>query len=150
MKAASYEPIGTVREASGPNRFSASRPAPLSRRMQTITWVLVGAAVLVLALGAIALVVLLREAGDDGIPTVTDISATETRGAVEFRWPDPGLEEGDRYQVQIRDGESAIQASPLFRIDADAGDTVCITVTVNRDGKTGDPSTEACIDVLED
>jgi serine/threonine protein kinase len=150
VKATSYEPVGTVREASGPNRFSASRPAGLSRRMQIITWVLVASAVLVLALGATALVVLLREAGDEGIPTVTDISATETGGAVEFRWPDPGLEEGDRYQVQIRDGEGGIQASPLFRVDADAGDTVCITVTVNRNGKTGDPSTEKCIDVLED
>ncbi len=149
-KAASYQPVGTVREASAPNRFSASKPAPLSRRMQTITWVLVASAVLVLGLGATALVVLLRAAGDDGIPTVTDISATETGGAVEFRWPDPGLKEDDRYQVQIRDGESAIQASPLFRIDANAGDTVCITVTVNRNGKTGDPSTEKCIDVLED
>jgi serine/threonine protein kinase len=149
-KAASYTPVGTVREASAPNRFSESRPGPLSRRMQTITWVLVASAVLVLGLGATALVVLLRAAGDDGIPTVTDISATETGGAVEFRWPDPGLEEGDRYQVQIRDGEGGIQASPLFRVDADAGDTVCITVTVNRNGKTGDPSTEKCIDVLED
>jgi len=149
-RATSYEPVGTVREASSPNRFSASRPGPMSRRMQTITWVLVAAAVLVLALGATALVVLFRAAGDDGIPTVTDISATETGGAVEFRWPDPGLEEGDRYQVQVRDGEGGIQASPLFRVDADAGDTVCITVTVNRNGKTGDPSTEKCIDVLED
>jgi serine/threonine protein kinase len=147
-KAAAYEPVGTVREASSPNRFSASRPGPLSRRMQRITWVLVGSAILVLALGATALTVLLRAAGDDGIPTVTDISATEEGGVVEFRWPDPGLEEGDRYQVQIRDGEGGIQASPLFRVDADAGDTVCITVTVNRDGKTGDPSTEKCIDVL--
>ncbi len=149
-KAAVYQPVGTVREGSAPNRFSASRPAPLSRRMQTITWILVASAVLVVALGATALVVLLRAAGDDGIPTVTDISATETGGAVEFRWPDPGLDDGDRYQVQIRDGEGGIQASPLFRVDADAGDTVCITVTVNRNGKTGDPSTEKCIDVLED
>ena len=147
---AGYQPVGTVREASGQNRFSASRPAPFSGRIQTITWVLVAAAVLVLGLGATALVVLLRAAGDDGIPTVTDISATEEGGAVEFRWPDPGLEEGDRYQVQIKDGEGGIQASPMFRVDADPGDTVCITVTVNRNGKTGDPSTEKCIDVLED
>jgi hypothetical protein len=149
-KAAAYEPVGTVREASSPNRFSASRPGPLSRRMQTITWVLVGSAILVLALGATALSVLVRAAGDDGIPTVTDISATEEGGVVEFRWPDPGLEEGDRYQVQIRDGEGGIQASPLFRVDADAVDTVCITVTVNRDGKTGDPFTEICFSFLVD
>jgi serine/threonine protein kinase len=149
-KAAGYEPVGTVREASSPNRFSASRPGPMSRRMQITTWILVASAVLVVALGATALVVLLRAASDNGIPTVTDISATENGGVVEFRWPDPGLEEGDRYMVQVRDGEGGIQASPLFRVDADPGDTVCITVTVNRNGKTGDPSTEKCVDVLED
>jgi hypothetical protein len=149
-KAAAYEPVGTVREASSPNRFSASRPGPMSRRMQITTWILVASAVLVVALGATALVVLLRAANDNGIPTVTDISATENGGVVEFRWPDPGLEEGDRYMVQVRDGEGGIQASPLFRVDADPGDTVCITVTVNRNGKTGDPSTEKCVDVLED
>jgi eukaryotic-like serine/threonine-protein kinase len=122
----------------------------MSRRQQTITWVLVGAAVLVVALGAIALTVLLRAANSSGIPTVTDISATEAGGTVEFRWPDPGVEDVDRYQIQVRDGTSSIQRSPVFRVDAEPGDTVCITVTVNREGKTGDPSTEKCIDVLED
>jgi serine/threonine protein kinase len=148
--AAAYAPVGTVREGSAPNRFSESRPGPMSRRQQTITWVLIAAAVLVVALGATALVVLLRAANDSGIPTVTDISATETGGTVEFRWPDPGLDDGDRYQIQVRDGTSSIQLSPVFRVDAQTGDTVCITVTVNRQGKTGDPSTEKCIDVLED
>lgn len=145
-----YAPVGTVREGSAPNRFSESRPGPMSRRQQTITWILVGAAALVVALGVTALVVLLRAAGGgSGIPTVTDISATETQGTVEFRWPDPGLDDGDRYQIQVRDGTSSIQLSPVFRVDAEPGDTVCITVTVNRQGKTGDPSTEKCIDVLE-
>ena len=93
---------------------------------------------------------MLRITGSDGIPVVTDISATESGGTVEFSWPDPGLDDGDRYQIQVRDGTSSIQLSPEFRVDAEAGDTVCITVTVNRQGKTGDPSTEKCIDVLED
>jgi hypothetical protein len=149
-QSASYQPVGTVREASAPNRFSESRPGEMTKRQRTITWVLVGAAVLVVALGATALVVLLRAASDTGIPTVTDISATEAQGTVEFRWPDPGLDDGDRYQIQVRDGTSSIQLSPVFRVDAETGDTVCITVTVNRQGKTGDPSTEKCIDVLED
>jgi serine/threonine protein kinase len=147
-QAAAYQGVGTVREASGPNRFSESRP-PLSRRQQTITWVLVGAAALVVALGVTALFVLFRAASDTGIPTVTDISATETGGTVEFRWPDPGLDDVDRYQIQVRDGTSSIQRSPVFRVDAETGDTVCITVTVNREGKTGAPSAEKCIDVLE-
>ena len=144
-----YQAVGTVREASAPNRFSESRPEPMTQRQRAITWVLVAAALLVVALGITSLFVLLRAAGDDGIPTVTDISATEAGGTVEFRWPDPGLEDGDRYQIQVRDGTSSIQLSPVFRVDAQAGDTVCITVTVNRQGKTGDPSTEKCIDVLE-
>jgi serine/threonine protein kinase len=142
-----YAPVGTVREASGPNRFSESRPAPMSRRQQVITWVLVGAAVLVVALGATALVVLLRAANSSGIPTVTDISATESAGTVRFSWPDPGLDDGDRYQIQVRDGTSSVQLSPQFRVDAQPGDTVCITVSVNRQGKVGEPSTEKCIDV---
>ncbi|MBX3194456.1 MAG: protein kinase [Microbacteriaceae bacterium] len=145
-----YQPLGTVREASAPNRFSESRPAPLSRRQQIITWVLVGAAALVVALGVTAVAVLLRAANDTGIPTVTDISATESGGAVEFTWPDPGLDDDDRYQIQVRDGTSSIQRSPVFRVDADPGTTVCITVTVNRQGKTGAPSAEKCIDVLGD
>jgi len=148
-QAAGYDAVGTIREASAPNRFSQSRPAPLSKRQQTITWFLLGAAALVVALGVTALFVLVRAASDTGIPTVTDISATETGGTVEFRWPDPGLDDGDRYQIQVRDGTSSIQLSPVFRVDAEAGDTVCITVTVNRQGKTGDASAEKCIDVVE-
>jgi hypothetical protein len=149
-QAAGYQAVGTVREASAQGRFSESRPAPLSPRQRIITWVLLGAAVLVVALGITALFVLVRAADDTGIPIVTDIAATETGGTVEFRWPDPGLDDGDRYQIQVRDGTSSIQLSPLFRVDAQTGDTVCITVTVNRQGKTGQPSAEKCIDVLED
>ena len=144
-----YQAVGTVREVSGPNRFSQERPTQLTRRQQAITWVLVAAALLVVALGITTLVVLLRTAGDDSIPTVTDIAASESGGAVEFRWPDPGLEDGDRYQIQVRDGASSIQLSPVFRVAAEPGETVCITVTVNRQGKTGNPSTEKCIDVPE-
>ncbi|MGE3192963.1 MAG: serine/threonine-protein kinase [Microbacteriaceae bacterium] len=145
-----YQPVGTVREASGPNRFSQSRPAEMSPRQRAITWILVGAAALVVGLGAIALVVLLRATSSGGIPVVTNITATESGGTVEFRWPDPGLDDGDRYQIQVRGGTSSIQRSLEFRVDAETGDTVCITVTVNRQGKTGDPSQEACREVVGD
>ncbi|MEO8263690.1 MAG: protein kinase [Pseudolysinimonas sp.] len=148
--AAGYQGVGTVREGSGQNRFSESRPVELTRRQRAITWVLVGASVLVVALAITVVVVLLRVTSSSGIPVVTDIAATETGGTVEFSWPDPGLDDGDRYQIQVRDGTSSIQLSPEFRVDAETGDTVCITVTVNRQGKTGDPSSEKCIDVLED
>ncbi|HWH27049.1 MAG TPA: protein kinase [Pseudolysinimonas sp.] len=149
----SYQPVGTVREASAsPGRFSHSRPTgPIGRGVQTMTWVLAGAAVVVLALGVTVLIMLLRvSGGDSSIPVVSDISATANGGAVRFTWPDPGLEEGDKYQIAVTGGTSSIQSLPRFDVDAQAGDTVCLTVTVNRAGKTGDPSTEKCIDVLDD
>ncbi len=152
-KSTSYAPVGTVRDVSGPGgRFSHSKPgtAP-SRGVQRTTWVLSIAAVLVLGLGAAALVVLLRGTGNpDGIPVVTDITATTSGGAVRFGWPNPGLDDEDRYQIAVDGVQTSIQAQPSFVVDAQSGDTVCITVTVNRDGEPGDPSTEKCIDVLED
>ncbi|CAN5316905.1 hypothetical protein BH11ACT3_BH11ACT3_03130 [soil metagenome] len=151
MQSGDYKPVGTVRDVSVPGRFSQGRPVPPSRGVRTVTWVLAGAAVLVLALGVTALIVLLRASGgSDGIPVVTNITATTTDGTARFTWPDPGLDDGDRYQIQVSNGgASSIQLSPTFVVDGQAGDRVCITVTVNRDGKTGDPSAEQCIDVLE-
>src|SRR6185369_16638788 len=102
--------------------------------IRMLTWVLVVAAVLVVGLGVSATVVLVRTAAGDGIPTVSDISAVEENGTVEFSWADPGIADGDRYQIEMRDGSPSIQSSPRFVVDARAGETVCITVLVNRDG----------------
>jgi serine/threonine protein kinase len=144
------EPPATgVSEASLPPLFSHSRTQVPAPRQQATTWLLVASAVLAIVLGATALIVLLGSTGG-GIPTVGEISADTTGdGTVEFSWNDPGLAEGDRYQIQVRDGSSSIQTSSQFVIDAQTGETVCITVTVNRTGTTGGPSPEKCVDVLE-
>jgi serine/threonine protein kinase len=145
-----YEPLGTVREASPPAiKHSHSRPNDPGPGIRALTWVLVVAAVLVVGLGVSATVVHVRTEAGDGIPQVSDISAVEDAGTVEFSWADPGLNDGDRYQIEMRDGTPSIQSSPRFVVDARTGETVCITVRVNRDGKTGDPSTEKCVDVIE-
>jgi hypothetical protein len=34
-------------------------------------------------------------------------------------------------------------------VDAEPGDTVCVTVTVNRNGTSGVASAEKCVDVAE-
>jgi hypothetical protein len=73
--------------------------------------VLVVAAVLVVGLGVSATVVLVRTAAGDGIPQVSDISAVEDAGTVEFSWADPGLNDGDRYQIEMRDGTPSIQSA---------------------------------------
>lgn len=144
-----YAGVGTLREASAPGApASHSRGTRPPRVPQALTWVIVVASVLVVALGTTALVVLLRAgSASGGIPTVTDISASLSGTSVHFSWTDPGLAVNDRYQIQVVGGTSSIQSSPKFVVDAAPGDTVCITVAVNRDGKTGSPSSEKCVDV---
>src|SRR5690606_14099299 len=147
-----YAPVGTVRDRSGPDTpFSHSTPKEPTTGIRRITWMLAAAAGLVTVLGIIALVVLLRTVGD-GIPVVTDIRAdVGDQGRVEFSWPDSGIADDDRYQLTItEDGIAsvpALQASTRFVVDADPGDTVCLSVVVNRNGTAGAASAEKCVDV---
>jgi hypothetical protein len=78
---------------------------------------------------------------------VSDIDAAVTGNTVEFSWEDPGLTASDRYQILTNEGDSSIQSAPQFSVDTAPGDRVCITVTVNREGKTGTTSAEKCADV---
>ncbi|MFT4285798.1 MAG: serine/threonine-protein kinase [Protaetiibacter sp.] len=147
-----YAPVGTVRERSGPESpFSRSVPeaTPGLRRM---AWILAGAAALVTVLGVVALVVLLRTVGP-GIPVVSDIRAElQGDGRVEFSWSDPGLVSGDRYQIAVTDdgiaSTPALQEANRFVVDAEPGDTVCLSVAVNRNGTTGDASAQKCVDAV--
>lgn len=146
-----YSAVGTVREATPARpKFSHSRPAAPQRGVQAVTWLLISSAVLVIALGAAALWVLLRASTDSGLPVVTDITARETNGTVEFSWPDPGTADGDLYEIEVGGIRTATQAQPRFVVDASPGETVCIAVTVNRQGKTGGRSAEKCVDVADD
>jgi serine/threonine protein kinase len=142
-----YTGVGTIlRQTAGAQASSGTRPQQRSGRgMRALAWSLVAGAVLVLALGATATVVLIR-ANSDGIPKVTDITAKSLASSVEFRWDDPGLKTSDTYQVTTSDGRSSIQSSADYVMDAARGERVCITVTVNREGKTGSPSSEKCVD----
>jgi len=152
---ATYAPVGTMmrQTAGGQNsrqkgipQSSATRPVERSRGMRVLAWGLIVSAVLVIALGATATFVLIR-ANSDSIPQVTDIVGKAGADSIKFSWTDPGLKTDDSYQVTTSDGRSALQTSPdYFAQDAKAGDRVCITVAVNRQGKTGSPSAEKCVD----
>ncbi len=145
-----YHPVGTVREGSVPGARPDSRQGGPRRSPRPLTWFIVIASVLVIALGTTALIAVLRAGSSgSGIPTVTDISATRSGNTVHFTWKDPGIADTDRYQIQVVGGTSSIQLSPKFVVDASIGETVCITVAVNRDGKTGNPSAEKCVDVTD-
>ena len=114
--------------------------------MRALAWGLVVSSLLVIALGGTATLILIR-ANSDNIPQVTDIVAKSGANSIKFSWTDPGLKTDDSYQVTTGDGRSALQtSSDYFAQGAKSGDQVCITVTVNRLGKTGPPSAEKCVD----
>lgn len=124
----------------------ATRSAPVGKGIQLLGWILIACTVLVIALGATATLILLRQNSSD-IPVVSDISATVSGSSVEFTWKDPGLDDGDTYQITTNKGDSSVQVQPQFTLDATGGDRVCVTVQVNRDGKLGDESGQKCMDV---
>ena len=104
---------------------------------------LVAAAVVLIALGATATLFLLRGANDD-IPVVSDIRAQSSDRSITFTWDDPGLRDGDTYQITTTGRDPIIQRTPSYQVNAEPGERVCITVAVNRDAKTGPPSAEKC------
>lgn len=133
-------PRSTVREASASGQTGA-RPGALTRG---VVWLLVGCAALVVALGLTATFLLVRVAGADDIPTVRNVAGSVSEGTVVFSWQDPGLRSGDAYQVSVDGGAPSIQHAREFRVDQ-AGQRVCVTVTVNRAGKTGQSSAPKCV-----
>ena len=106
---------------------------------------LVACAVLVVALAVTATFVLVRVSSSGEIPTVRDLSGRVSSGTIVFSWTDPGLQPDDTYQVAVGDEPPSSQHATEFRVDAKPGETVCVTVTVNRDGKTGEPSGQKCV-----
>ena len=78
---------------------------------------------------------------------VSDIEAEVSGDDVTFTWPDPGIDDADSYQVEINGGSVSVQTSESFQYQAEAGDNVCITVTVNQGAQLGAPSSPKCVDV---
>jgi serine/threonine protein kinase len=143
-----YNSVGTiVRDSIAGPRTSMTHTAPQARGIRALTWGLIAIVVLALALGATATFVLLK-ANNGGIPTVSNINAKVSGTAVSFTWPDPGIQSHDSYQIATTpDAGSSQQQARKFSVDATAGEHVCLTVTVIREGKTGAPSTPKCADV---
>jgi hypothetical protein len=139
-----YSSVGTVVRDSIGQRSSTVRP-PVNPRLRALVWGLVVAGVLALALGATAVIVLLNANG--GIPVVSDISASVTGTSIKFSWQNPGLGPQDQYQISTTDSDSSVQQANSFVVDATKGEHVCITVTVNREGQLGSPSSPKCVDV---
>ncbi len=116
--------------------------APTTSRL---AWgISIAAALLVVLVGAGVFTVV---QGTRSIPVVTDVQGAVDGPSVVFSWDDPGLEGGDAYIVTVDGVASPMQREEQFAADAEPGDRVCATVTVTRDGKSGAPSAERCVDV---
>jgi serine/threonine protein kinase len=139
-----YSSIGTmVRDSAGAHSGTV-RPAQ-SGRMRVLIGSLVAVGVLALALGITAAIVIINANG--GIPVVSNIKAQVSGTTVRFSWQNPGLASQDEYQIVTSGNDSSAQQANSFVVDSAAGEHVCITVTVNRDGKLGTPSAQKCVDV---
>jgi len=139
-----YSSVGTMVRDSVGARSGTVRPAAPGR-LRALVWGLVACGVLALALGITAAFVLVN--ANSGIPTVSNISVAKQGTTVRFAWKNPGIAAQDEYQITTSDSDSSLQVANSFVVDAAAGEHVCITVTVNRDGKLGTPSTPKCVDV---
>ncbi|GIT79170.1 hypothetical protein LLS1_08390 [Leifsonia sp. LS1] len=137
-------PTRTIVRESG--SAPGTGPVAPARAPRALVYSLVACAVLVVVLGVTASIVLVRAGAPDDIPVVRDLSGQVAGSTIVFRWSDPGVQSGDVYQVAVDDAPPASQRSTEFRVDARAGQTVCATVTVNRDGKTGAPSGRKCVE----
>lgn len=122
-----------------PGGFRQSRGAPgFGKRWQWIT----AAAVAVVA--ATAAVVALVHPWDRSGPQLATVDATSSDGAVVFSWAPP---EGgaDAYEVRV-EGRPAVQQEGLkYTVETTkAGQRVCVTVAVVRDGAVAAASPPRC------
>jgi eukaryotic-like serine/threonine-protein kinase len=127
----------------GANSQTAARP----RRSRTAAvWALAAASVVVIGLAGTGASLLARQAATE-IPTVSNVAGSVSSGTAVFSWSDPGVRAEDSYVVTTRTGESSMQRGTEFSVDPQGEGRVCVTVTVNREGKIGAASGEKCVDV---
>lgn len=118
----------------------------LAARSPLLAAGLVVVALAVIGLGATATWVAI-ESGDRDLPRVSNVDAVLDGTTVLFSWNDPGVEPNDTYQVSVANGAETFQRATEFAVAASAGDRVCVTVRVARDGRLGAASDEKCAEV---
>ena len=129
--------------ARGSDQNPELRQLAQRKGFRALPWLLVVVAVAAIVVGATATVVLVRS-NENSIPRVQAIQASMRTGSVQFSWIDPGLKSSDSYQVSTGDGSMSLQSAGNFTENATAGHRICLTVAVNRNGKTGQPE-EKCV-----
>lgn len=134
VAAAVSEPEGASPRTAGARR---------ARQSRMIAGALLVIAIVVVGLGATATLSALQ-AADGSLPRVSNVEAERSGSTIIFSWNDPGLSEGDAYQVRVDGGATTLQRTAEFAVAVVEGDTVCVTVSVAREGRVGAPSDEKC------
>ena len=124
---------------------TTGRPRTAPPTTRRLVWGISVAAALIVALVGAGVIAVVQ--GTRGIPVVTDVQGSVDGTAVTFTWNDPGIEGGDAYIVTVDGQARPSQREAHVDVSAEDGDRVCATVTVTRDGKSGAPSAESCVDV---
>ena len=144
-----YSSIGTiVKEDPVGSKSTGTAGRRSGLGIQALAWAVVAAAVLVIALGTLAALVLIRSSGTT-IPSVGDVQARVVDDTVEFTWADPGLAVGDAYRITPDGAASVLQRTTSFVVDAEPGQRVCVTVEVTRDAREVGPAVQKCADIPE-
>jgi hypothetical protein len=132
--------------AAAAARETGAEPVQPSARVgRGALWLVAACVVLAAAFVGTLSFVLVRAGAPPDIPVVRNIEGRVVGGSIEFSWQDPGIASGDEYQVSVDGASSSLQRSTTFTVDA-ATRRVCLTVTVNRSGRTGDTSAARCVD----
>ena len=144
-----YSSIGTiVKEDPVGSKSTGTAGRRSGLGIQALAWAVVAAAVLVIALGTLAALVLIRSSGTT-IPSVGDVQARVVDDTVEFTWADPGLAVGDAYRITPDGAATVLQRTTSFVVDAEPGQRVCVTVEVTRDAREVGPAVQKCADIPE-
>ncbi len=120
-----------------------SRAAPPTTKR--LVWGISIAAALIVALVGAGVVAVLQ--GTRSIPVVANVQGSVVDGSAVFTWDDPGIRGGDAYLVAVDGEPEPVQRVARVEIPVQEGDRVCVTVTVTREGRSGAPSAERCVDV---
>jgi hypothetical protein len=133
-------------DSRGAARVTGADPIPTGAGMgRGAMWLIAACVVLGVAFIGTLSFVLVRTGASGDIPVVRNIEGHVVGGSIEFSWQDPGLMAGDEYQVSVDGSSSSLQRSTTFTVDS-VDRRVCVTVTVNRSGRTGESSAAKCVD----
>ncbi|UOE44621.1 serine/threonine-protein kinase [Agromyces larvae] len=133
--------------SDGPADASIGVPAPPSRRR--LGWGVAAALAMLVGVIAAGAGFWLALGSDDPIPVVADLRADVDGTIVTFAWDDPGIDEREAFLVRVEGQDTPARRETALDVPARAGERLCATVRVTRDGRSGAPSAERCVEVEE-